>query len=297
VIISLTATPNGIADFLEDLLILGLRSPTPIADVLPGKDSNEMVLDLLRTAIGDRVARLHPDVRIRFTWSDPGPFPVGKALVPYRDSSHSRIAIGAANGLGGSGAGAVGIAFYDPSNRNQDNNTLPPGTYDGVVVQTRLGIFPHTLIAASINLLGSQFHQTFSPFVDHRGTPIGEAAGDATRLVNLTLNAGGDARQTAMRAAIDGLGQFVAVVVAHECGHSVGLVKDGAMPAGLYGGDPVNFPGSTSGHIDLGTTSLFPPGATEVMAPVLSYPGTLHPQTAFNPLILGYLRERVLYNN
>jgi hypothetical protein len=72
-------------------------------------------------------------------------------------------------------------------------------------------------------------------------------------------------------------------------------VQDGAMPNGLYGGDTVNFPGSTSGHIFVGPPD-FPVGSTNVMSPALNYDTTLHPATGFDSLNLAYLRERVLYN-
>ena len=75
----------------------------------------------------------------------------------------------------------------------------------------------------------------------------------------------------------------------------MGLVKDGAMPTGLYGGDPVNFPNSTSGHIAL--LALFPAGSQEVMAPSISFDAALSSSTAFNPLNLAYLRERVIQDD
>jgi hypothetical protein len=98
-----------------------------------------------------------------------------------------------------------------------------------------------------------------------------------------------------MAIALERMAGLIAVTVAHETGHSMGLVKDGAMPDGLYGGDPVNFPGSTPGHIDLGSTSLFPALSQEVMSPSISFEATASPFTAFNRLELSYLRERVFY--
>ena len=84
-------------------------------------------------------------------------------------------------------------------------------------------------------------------------------------------------------------------MTAHECGHSVGLVQNGAMPVGLYGNDAVNFPGSTDGHIR--TAALFPSGAINVMSPALSYSLAINPATGFNSLNKAYLREQVFYGN
>jgi hypothetical protein len=84
------------------------------------------------------------------------------------------------------------------------------------------------------------------------------------------------------------------VITAHECGHSVGLVEDNPMPNGLYGGN-ATFPGSSPGHIR--AAALFPPGAINVMTPVLSFGLTINPATAFNSLNLAYLREQAFYGN
>lgn len=298
---------NGTPDLLEDLLVIGLRTATPIANVIGTKNSNDVALDILRAEILAQLGILYPQapagqrVSIAFTFTDPGPFPSGKAFVPYDDANsfgvvpiHSRIAIGAAPKPD---ALVLGVALFDPLNRNQDNDFLDVGTYNGVKINSRLGIFPHTLIKGAINLAGTKFRVVFDPFITHRGTPIGNDAADATRLVNIVNRTGTpDTRQARMQAAFDDFGRFLAVLLAHECGHSLGLVKDGAMPAGLYGNDP-NFPGSSPGHISLQSTGIFPAGATEVMAPTLSFETTTHPASAFNPLILGYLRERVLYDN
>ena len=81
--------------------------------------------------------------------------------------------------------------------------------------------------------------------------------------------------------ALADFARFTAVVAAHECGHSMGLVQNGAMPVGLYGNDTVNFPGSADGHIR--NASLFPAG-TNVMSPSLSYSLAVNAGTRFNTL-------------
>jgi hypothetical protein len=105
----------------------------------------------------------------------------------------------------------------------------------------------------------------------------------------------GDSRETEIDTAISLLARFVATVTAHECGHSVGLVVDGAMPNGLYGNDSTNFPQSASGHIR--NASLFPSGSTNLMSPALNFTLATSPLSAFNTLNLAYLREQVFYGN
>ena len=110
-----------------------------------------------------------------------------------------------------------------------------------------------------------------------------------------------DARSAQIDTAIANLGRAVAVVTAHECGHSMGLVVNGAMPVGLYGGDAVNFPlspgqppSNASNHIE--NQSLFPSGSQNVMSPAIDFASALSPNTGFNTLNRAYLREQALYD-
>jgi hypothetical protein len=102
-------------------------------------------------------------------------------------------------------------------------------------------------------------------------------------------------RGLVLEQAIQDMARFTALVVAHECGHSMGLVTTGAMPAGLYGGDPVNFPQSQEGHIAM-PDSVFPGNAINVMTPMVSYEGGVATASGFNSLNLAYLREQVVHN-
>ena len=297
--VNLTRTDgaNSLADYDEVLRVIGLHFATPIANVLNSKNSNEVVSDLLQARIVSQLTTLYGGAAVSFTFASPGSFPSNKAFVDYNAASHSRIAIGGSPSP--AATGALGVALFDPNNKKQEDNTLPAGTYDGVQLTVRLGVFPYTLVSAQINVSGTRFRQVFDPFVLHRGQPVGSVTAptsDATRLVNINNNVAGDTRQTAISRALDEWARFIAIVTAHECGHSLGLVKDGAMPAGLYGGLAANFPGSTSGHISLSSTSIFPSGATTIMAPSLSFSNANHASSAFNALNLSYLRERSLYD-
>ncbi|MEZ5987926.1 MAG: hypothetical protein R3F30_02120 [Planctomycetota bacterium] len=281
--------PNGVPDFLEALTILGLRSPSPMASVSGGKDSNEVALDLLRGRILARLGELFTGTGVGFTFDPPGSFPAGQASVPYASHGFSAISLG-----GSSDVAALGVAQYDPWNRRQEDDRLHPSSTPSATF--RLGVFPHTLTANGINLPGGYFRDTFDPILDHRGTPVGEASGDDDRLRRLLVGTAGDARQEQLDTALTRLARLLAVVLAHECGHSMGLVPDGPPPNGMFGGSP-DFPGSTPGHLSLSSTSMFPPGAQEVMAPAMSFQAANHPATDFNPLLRAWLQEKALYGN
>jgi hypothetical protein len=274
---------NGRSDFVDLLRVLGLDVATPIPNVVGSADSNAVVLDRIQSSLLADLAALYTGANVTFTRTQPSPaFPTASS-VDYNSFNYSQISIAGAP----SSSGVLGVAIFDPSNGTQNDNTRT--NFSG----TRLGVFVHTIVNAGLGPPStSAFRLTFGPFVPSLGgTPVGSDGQDGDRL----SGALSDGRRTAIDQAIEDLARFVAVVTAHECGHSMGLVQNGAMPAGLYGNDATNFPGSVDGHIR--NTSLFPTGATNVMSPSLSYSLGVNPSTAFNTLNLAYLREQVFYGN
>jgi hypothetical protein len=290
--LSASTGANGTSDLIEELRVVGLLTTDAqaIPNVSGSKDSNEVSLDLLKAQIKEQLGVLYQGVNIEFSFTDPLGFPSGSSSVLYANATHSRISL-TARSLGG----VLGLAFFDPNNAHQEDNTLHPGSTPPAT--QRLGVFLRTVTSSAINISGSTFRLTLDAFIDHRGTPIGEDSGDKTRLQNLLAKASGDSRQSSMELAYRRLGRFLAVVLAHECGHSMGLVQDGAQPTGLYGGDSVNFPGSTSGHISLSSSGLYGSSAQEVMEPSLSFTKSLDSGTGFNDLLKAYLKETGLYGN
>lgn len=281
---------NGRTDFADLLLIIGLQSTSPIANVSGGKDSNVVAMDLIEAAILTELSALFAGANITFTFTSPGAW-VGGSSVAYNSLGFSRIALsGSATAAGTSGT--LGLAIFDPNNKNQDDDTQV--NYGGT---DRLGVFLHTIINDGIaNHPTTTFRVTFDPFTPGLfGTVIGGNADDGSRLIG-TLN---DSRTTEMKTAISRLARFAAVILAHECGHSVGLVMNGAMPAGLYGNDTANFPvfpsSAADGHIKM-PTSLFPGLSENIMSPSFDFDATLAPKTRFNTLNRAYLREHVLAN-
>ena len=274
---------NGRSDFEDLLLILGLTSATPIANVQGSSNSNDVAIAAFETALVTNLASLYSGTNVAFTLTQPGAAFGSNSSVPYSSFGYSQISIAGAS----SQAGVLGVAIFDPSNATQNDDTRTD--FSGV----RLGVFLHTIADAGMGPPGSSaFRLTFAPLAPALGgTAIGDDPLDGQRL----LGTQSDSRRNQIDAAIQDFGRFVAVVTAHECGHSMGLVRNGAMPVGLYGNDPVNFPGSQDGHIR--TAALFPTGATNVMSPALSYSTAIHAATAFNSLNLAYLREQVFYGN
>ena len=274
---------NGRSDFADVLLALGLLAPTPVPNVVGSLDSNQVVTQRFQQELLARLATFYDGAKVVFTLTAPAESFGGTANFDYNAFGHSRMAIaGSADA-----AGVLGRAIFDSNNRTQNDDSLV--SFGSV----RLGVFLHTIVDFGLGQpFVSSFRQTYDPFVAVLGgTAIGAAAGDGGRLAGST----NDVRRTTIDVAIRDFARFCATVVAHECGHSMGLVQDGAMPVGLYGGDAANFPGSTEGHIR--NTSLFPAGSTNIMSPSLSYDTAIGSGTAFNRLNLAYLREQVTYGN
>jgi hypothetical protein len=284
---TVTVTPvggaNGRSDFEDVLRVLGLTTDTPLANVESGLDSNEVVVGRYKQALLAQLALLYSGVNVTFTLTQPAGSFGSSSSVPYNALGFSRISIAGASDL----EGVLGVAIFDVHNETQNDNTIVD--FGG----TRLGIFLHTIVRSGLGSpstsLFRQIHDPFAPAAG--GTPIGGNASDRDRLTGALT----DARADAIDDAIQTFARFTAVVTAHECGHSMGLVQNGAMPVGLYGNDTTNFPGSSDGHIR--NAAQFPAGSTNVMSPSLSYNATLSPSTGFNTLNRAYLREQVTYGN
>lgn len=274
---------NGTSDFEDLLRILGLTTATPIANVQSGMDSNEVAIDRLKTNLLADLAAFYTGANVTFTLTQPAGSFGSNTSVTYSSIGYSAISIGGASTT----SGVLGLAIYDPSNTTQNDNTVTD--FDS----QRLGVFVHTIVDSGMGPpSSSNFRTTFDVFSpDQGGTPIGDDSQDGDRLLGTV----GDSRETAINTALADLAQFIATVTAHECGHSVGLVVNGAMPNGLYGNDSVNFPGSANGHIR--NASLFPAGSTNIMSPSLSYTTATSASTDFNTLNRAYLQEQVFYGN
>ncbi|HEU4419390.1 MAG TPA: hypothetical protein VFT55_10655 [Planctomycetota bacterium] len=274
---------NTRSDFEDLLHVLGLLTEAPVPSTC-----TSLVLNRFKQNLLDELASLYSGANVAFTLTQPGGSFGSNPNVPYNSFGYSQISIAGS----ASSPGVLGVAIFDPSNTAQNDNTRT----DFGASQIRLGVFLHTIVDSGMGPpASSAFRLTFSPFAESLGgVEIGTAIDglDGERLLG---NLPADPRSAQIDTALADLARFTAVVTAHECGHSVGLVQNGAMPVGLYGNDAANFPGSQDGHIR--TAALFPAGAINVMSPALSYSLAINPATGFNTLNLAYLRERIFYGN
>ncbi len=297
--VTAVATSNGIADFKEDLILYGLRSESPIVVPGTGGNSNQFmysqVVDAVKSELADTI--FGNSVNIVFTEQNQGALPNGAPQINYKNFTHSQIAIG-----GDSDVGALGCAFIDRGNMHQDNDVLYKGSHP-YNPGTNLGIFTTTIFEVEVN--GSPFglfRTTFDNFIPGRGEPVGEGADDQDILMDIAgtgppVSGAAALRRDAILLAVQRLARYIAVVSAHEMGHSMGLSVDGAMPNGLYGGDPANFPGSTENHLDLTSIpGLFSYPSVNIMVPGTNFYITNSAGTRFNMLNLAYLKEKVFYN-
>ncbi len=285
------AGANSVAD-IEDLFIaLGLLSSSPIPNLSGSLNSNEVVMNWYRSLVLQELNNFYDNTNVTFTFTSPGTFPGGASSLPYASQSFSQICIAGAEDPSGS-SGTFGVAIFDPLNRNQNNNCLL--NFNGT---QRLGVFLHTIINQGfLSHPATTFRATYDPFTPSRfGNPVGDFIDDDRRVLGTLI----DGRTSQMSIALIRIARFTAVIAAHECGHSVGLVANGPVPTGLFGNDSANFPvfpaSAADGHINM-PSALFPGVSVNVMSPTFTFDSTLAPETDFNTLNRAYLRQQVVIN-
>lgn len=273
---------DGFADFDQDLWNMGLiATGDPI-----GRNA------WLRRLVSDGVLRLANDLFERTATSSRREGSVNLRLVtrqPCR-ATHMKIAVGGADPSGApnrkygdDSTGVLGRALFDY--RNEDPNENNAGTTPGLGVfvgelflyQARLylDLYPHFI---------TRFGRTFRGLSPHMGgKPAGTHSLDAVVLAEkfdyASATADQKARYDEIMTAADDLASAIGVVLAHEIGHSVGLVAQGPPSSGLHGDQSLHN----------ATT-----GITDVMGPVLGYESVISLDFQFRPLNLAYLRERIL---
>jgi hypothetical protein len=143
------------------------------------------------------------------------------ALGPNPSGPTTRVCVGGDDPTGGPSIGAI---LYDPGNANKAQVACD-------AVQPS-GVFPRELMAYSGQ---TSFQTAFGPVL---ANPVGDGPLDA-----IVLGGGYDpgdpdqlARRTEIEIAVEAFAQAVATILAHEVGHSLGLVPPGAPGGGLFGG-------------------------------------------------------------
>ena len=272
--VAVTTSPgaNGIPDHIEDLRIAGLQSASPLSG---NWGLNVLVQNLVEEEVIGRLRELYG---ADFDGTVPG-FAPNLTFTLNQSGSTSSIRIG---GDDSSAGYALGRAMFDHRNGSANHNRAP-----------NLGVFTTNLVQFYVNSF--YFRQRFGALMPGIGTPVGEDPYDATALspsfdrldpANHTL---ANLRYDAIWNAIEAWGRGLAVVTAHEIGHSIGLCTNGAPPNGLFGGmTSASFAGpyTTSYHIDT-------PG-NNLMAAALSFSTSLVTGAngyRFNELNEAYLRQ------
>jgi hypothetical protein len=274
---------NGRSDFSDDMLRLGFASLNDPAGT--NARMERILLDgILAKAntIYRRGQRGEPidsgSVQLRFSTREPIALPHMQIMLGGLDPEGNRT-----RQYGAESTGVLGRAYYDYRNGNtsERNTATSPG----------LGVFPAEMFLYQANIhaqvypsFQTLFASKFLPIcADMGGTPAGSSALDATVLSatfdydNATTSQ--RARWNTIMNAADDWAAVIGVILAHEVGHSVGLVAPGAMPGGLFG--------DSSLHDTYAS-------AAEVMAASVGYEAMTSLDYQFRDIDLAYLRQRIL---
>lgn len=274
---------SGEPDFAEDMLRLGLNTAGD------PHGTNDYMSELLQNGILAKASHIyHRDQRSE---------PIDGDSVQLRFSSHEpillphmQIALGGldpegdtSRSYGAESTGVLGRAYYDYRNSNltERNTTNSPG----------LGVFPAEMFLYQTHIhaqvypsFQTRFASKFLPLCpDMGGTPAGSDPLDP-----IVLNASFDydsansserARFTTVMNAAEDWSAAMGVILAHEVGHSIGLVAPGPMPNGLFGDSSLH------------NTYV---SAAEVMSSAVGYESMATLDYQFRDIDLAYLRQRIL---
>jgi hypothetical protein len=274
---------NGRPDFADDMLRLGFAT-----DGDPNGSNawlEAVVLDGIlakANALYKRGQRGEPldsgSVQLRFSTFEPISLPHMQMALGGLDPEGDRTRT-----YGDESTGVLGRAYYDYRNGNvaERNTSNSPGT----------GVFPSEMFLYQARIhqqvypsFQTVFASKFLPLCPEMGgTPAGSHPLDAAVLrpdFDYDAASGSErARWNTVMAAMDDWAAVIGVILAHEVGHSVGLVAPGAMPNGLFG--------------DSSLHDTFA-GAAEVMAPSVGYEAMTSLDYQFRDIDLAYLRQRIL---
>ena len=189
----------------------------------------------------------------------------------------------AGRAYGADTSGTLGRAFYDYRNQlvSENNTAVNPG----------VGVFPAELFLYETSLhidvypaFVTTFAQTFLPIVPEMGgVAVGADANDPIILSPSFQFATGTsaerARYIAVMTAADEWATAIGTILAHEVGHSLGLVEPGRSSAQLHGDNSL--------HNEFANIS-------DVMGSAVGYDGLVSLPYAFRDLNIAYLQHRML---
>lgn len=274
---------SGRADFEEDLLRLGL-----VAAGDPAGTNARMIAIVADGILARANEMFHRSPRGGST----GPDSVAVLLTRRepRGVEHTQIACGgldpegdARRTYGAESTGVLGRAFFDYRNGSRGDRAI--GTRPG------LGVFPGELFLFEAAIHIQVYPSFVTPFAKKflalapkmGGTPAGAHPLDRTVLAPgfdyARATPSQKARYNAVFGAADDWATAVGVLLAHEIGHTVGLVAEGRAPRGLFGDRSLHNSNSRAG---------------EVMASAVSYSSLVSLDYGFRDLNTAYLRQRVM---
>lgn len=271
---------DGVPDLDQALDSLGLTSAgqNPELDAL----TRARLLARVRALVEGIYLKDTPDpVRVNIVFEgDPGA-PDPSDFAP--DGAFSMIALGGDVPRRRQDESFVGRAEIDWNNQVRNDDT-----------QLDLGVFVSSIARQAIaHPAGYLILGKSCPLLG--GTPFGANAMDAVILADGAERAGtGDLqiRQDYYNILLDLLSLALGATLAHEMGHSLGLVPPGLPPEGLFAGlAELPFPGSTidDAHIDTPGLNVMQTGA------VTDYFEAIQDRkVSFNPLNRAWLRRQLL---
>jgi hypothetical protein len=254
-----TVQSNGLLDVDESLRLVGLNSgkmTAAAAATVNGRyrGTNAIVRAMFmywlrarlrqRYGIGADGTRDADSVNIEFLL--PGEQGSLSSMPTYSTASSSNsskafseISIGGTSGAESKaygGGGTLGTSWVDPRNTRREADI---NTGSG----TPVGVFLLSMMKYHVNDgTGSYFDSLVASklVTVHGGTPVGEHASDDDVLAGTfdrttSTNTTHNARYDTIMVAIDVVALYTSSVTAHEIGHAVGLVQNGAPKTGLFG--------------------------------------------------------------
>ncbi|MBM4387955.1 MAG: hypothetical protein FJ088_09485, partial [Deltaproteobacteria bacterium] len=277
------STANGIPDFYEVLLIIGLfeqgsEYEETIKERFMENFKSELREMFYLNADGSQNSE-SVDIRILFEGEEGSPAPED-----YDSGKFSMIAVGSD---APPGTKYFGMAQIDWHNQKKNNDAKKGyGVFVTNMVRTVAEHPAGALVFGEINSLD--------------GTPFGGYHEDGVFIENLLddpsgyeveLTDKGLLRYEIYKLLMKYVTLGIAAVCVHEMGHSLGLVPPGAPPDGLFAGlNNLDFIESVvdSNHIDTKGLNIMQTGES------FDYLSVLNDKPKFNPLNIAYLRKRLI---
>ncbi len=324
--VTTTQQTDNVPDFAQALELIGLNSAAPTSAAQSTTNGGDTGTNAIMRRLV--VARIREIVRERFEIDEDGARDAGAVDVEFllageqgsltslptygtapsgnATTAHNEMSLGATDGAESSAyatSSTLGRASYDARNARKqlDINTGSTSSPTGIHL---MGMFKLQVNnAGTTDVFRTRISTKFVAI--HGGTPVGEHASDDDVLAGsfdrtTSTNTTHNTRYDDIMDAVETVALYVSTVLAHEVGHSLGLVPNSAPKTGLFGWAHRNntFTAATSTSPNTSSHLNFGPPRS-IMAPAVSM--TVAVRTGadfmrFNPLLLAHLRRRVIYD-